>query len=382
MDEHWDCIVIGLGGMGSTACVELARRGLRVLGLEQHQQAHDRGSSHGESRIIRQCYFEHADYVPLLLKAYEQWNRLEAEWGRQLYFPVGLLIAGLPDGEAVSGARLAATQYGLSLEDVSHDEIARRSPIFRLPESHCAVFEPKAGYLLVEECVRAQWSVARAGGAVLRENEPVRSWAVRGAQVVVETDREEYVADRLVITAGAWAGELLRDLALPLKVVRKVAGWFPAPADLAGPASGMPAFYVEHLNGTFYGFPSLDGRTIKAAEHGGAERRTDPDAVDRRVVPEDLVKVQAFLASALPDVDPRPAHTSVCMYTLSPDHHFVIDRHPEHPQVVFAAGFSGHGFKFCPAVGQALADLAVAGRTELPIGFLGLQRFRGPGGTL
>ncbi|HTN01310.1 MAG TPA: FAD-dependent oxidoreductase, partial [Planctomycetaceae bacterium] len=187
MTEHWDCIVIGLGGMGSAACVELARQGLRVLGLEQHQQAHDRGSSHGESRIIRQCYFEHPDYVPLLLRAYEQWNRLEGDCGQQLYFPVGLLIAGQPDGEAVSGARLAATQHGLSLEDLSRDDAARRFPLFRLPESHAAVFEPQAGYLLVEECVRAQWSAARASGAVLREDEPVRSWAVRGAQAVVRT---------------------------------------------------------------------------------------------------------------------------------------------------------------------------------------------------
>lgn len=382
MNEHWDCIVIGLGGMGSAACVELARRGLRVLGLEQHQQAHDRGSSHGESRIIRQCYFEHPDYVPLLLKAYEQWNRLEGDCGRQFYFPVGLLIAGLPDGEAVSGARLAATQHGLSLQEVTRDEVARRFPLFRLPESHAAVFEPKAGYLLVEECVRAQWSAARAGGAVLREDEPVRSWAIRGAQAVVRTDLGEYVADRLVITAGAWAGELLRDLALPLTVVRKVAGWFPAPTDRSRADSGMPTFYVEHSDGAFYGFPSLDGRTIKAAEHSGAEPVANPSAVNRTVSSEDVVRLQTFLADVLPDVEPSPDHTSVCMYTLSPDHHFLIDRHPEYPQVVFAAGFSGHGFKFCPVVGQALADLATDGRTDLPIEFLRLQRFRGPGGAL
>jgi len=363
--------------MGSAAALELARRGLRVLGLEQHSAAHDRGSSHGESRIIRQCYFEHPDYVPLLLRAYEQWNRLEDEAGRQLYFPVGLLISGRPEGEAVSGARLAANRHGLALEDCSRAEAVRRFPVFRLPADQAAVFEPNAGYLLVEDCVRAQWAAARASGAELRENEPVRSWSVENSRVVVRTERTEHRADRLVITAGAWAGQVLADLRLPLSVARKVAGWFPAPAAATGPGSGMPAFYVEREEGAFYGFPSLDRRTIKAAEHTGAEPVADPVAVDRNVSSADLARVQAFLREVLPGVSPIPDRTSVCLYTLSPDHHFVIDRHPGHPQVVFAAGFSGHGFKFCPVVGEALADLAIAGRTDLPVAFLGLHRLAG-----
>lgn len=381
MSQHWDCIVIGVGGMGSAACAELARRGLRVLGLEQHQQAHDRGSSHGESRIIRQCYFEHPNYVPLLLRAYEHWSRLERDCGRQLYFPVGLLIAGLPDGEAVRGARLAAQQHRLALEDLALDEVARRFPVFRLPESHAAVYEPNAGYLLAEDCVRAHWAGARAAGAELREDEPVRSWEVRDGRVAVRTERGEHVADRLVITAGAWAGQILRELQLPLTVVRKVAGWFPAPAELTTPGSRMPTFYVEQGDRAFYGFPSLDGRTVKSAEHSGAVPVADPSTVSRAVSPGDLLPLQTFLGDVLPGVSSIPERTSVCMYTLSPDHHFLIDRHPEHPQVAFAAGFSGHGFKFCPVVGEALADLAVAGQTELPIGFLGLHRLIGRGGT-
>lgn len=376
MSERWDSIVIGLGGMGSAAALELARRGQRVLGFEQHHAAHDRGSSHGESRIIRQCYFEHPDYVPLLLRAYDGWHRLEQEVARQLYFPVGLLISGPAGGEAVSGARLAAGQHSLELEELSLAEAARRFPIFDLPADHAAVFEPNAGYLLVDDCVRAQWAAARAAGADLRETEPVRSWSAEGDHVVVRTDRAEYRAERLVIAAGAWAGQVLADLKLPLTVARKVAAWFPAPAAQAGHESRMPTFYIEQPEGAFYGFPSLDGQTIKVAEHTGAEPVSDPAAVNRTVAPADLVRIEAFLRQTLPSVSTAVDRSSVCLYTLSPDHHFLIDRHPAHPQVVFAAGFSGHGFKFCPVVGEALADLALEGRTDLPIGFLGLQRLR------
>ena len=376
MSERWDSIVIGLGGMGSAAALELARRGQRVLGLEQHRAGHDRGSSHGESRIIRQCYFEHPDYVPLLLRAYDGWHRLERNVARQLYRPVGLLISGPPEGEAVSGARLAANQHGLTLEELSLAEAARRYPIFRLPPDHAAVFEPNAGYLLVDDCVQAQWAAARAAGATLRETEPVRSWNTEGDHVVVRTDRAEYRAERLVITAGAWAGQVLADLKLPLTVARKVVAWFPAPAAEAGHESGMPTFYIERPEGAFYGFPSLDGQTIKVAEHTGAEPVSDPAAVDRTVTAADLIRIQTFLQETLPGVSTAVDRSSVCLYTLSPDHHFLIDRLPAHPQVVFAAGFSGHGFKFCPVVGEALADLALEGRTDLPIGFLGLQRLR------
>lgn len=376
MSERWDSIVIGLGGMGSAAALELARRGQRVLGLEQHHAGHDRGSSHGESRIIRQCYFEHPDYVPLLLRAYDGWHRLEQEVARQLYFPVGLLISGPPEGEAVSGARLAASQHGLTLEELSLAEAARRFPIFHLPADQAAVFEPNAGYLLVDDCVEAQWTAARAAGADLRETEPVRSWNAEGDHVLVRTDRAEYRAERLVITAGAWAGQVLADLKLPLTVARKVVAWFPAPAAQAGPESRMPTFYVEQPEGAFYGFPSLDSRTIKVAEHTGADSVSDPAAVNRTVSAADLVRIEAFLRQTLPGVSTAVDRSSVCLYTLSPDHHFLIDRHPAHPQVVFAAGFSGHGFKFCPVVGEALADLALEGQTDLPIGFLGLQRLR------
>ena len=377
MAEPWDCIVIGVGGMGSAACDVLARRGCRVLGLEQHQVAHDRGSSHGESRIIRQCYFEHPDYVPLLLESYRLWHELERRTGQTLLYRVGLLISGLPEGEAVSGAKLAARQHGLALEDLSTTEAGRRFPIFRLPHTHHCVYEPQAGYLLAEHCVRTHWESARAAGAEVHEHEAVQSWDVTDSGIVVHTSHGHYTTRRLVVTGGAWASRLLRDLQLPLQVTRKVAAWFPAPPQRCQPSAQMPTFYIERPEGAFYGFPSLDGQTIKAAEHSGAEPVADPATLDRTVTAADLGRLQRFAADVLPEVSREPARTSVCMYTLTPDQHFVIDRHPQHPEVVFAAGFSGHGFKFCPVVGQAVADLALDGATSLPIGFLGLGRFQG-----
>jgi sarcosine oxidase len=374
----WDCVVIGVGGMGSAACAELARRGVRVLGLEQHAAAHDRGSSHGESRIIRQCYFEHPDYVPLLLRAYDQWRRLESESGRALYYETGLLISGTSDGEAIRGARLAADQHRLSLDDLTPAEVARRFPIFRPLADHVQVFERNAGYLLVEECVRAHWEIARKNGATLLEDEPVLDWTPAGSQVVVRTSRREIRTDKLVITAGAWTTQLLQSLKLPLRVVRKVSGWFPMTTAGVARSAGMPTWYFELPGAAFYGFPPLDDRTIKAAEHTGGQPVGDPSTLDREVRPTDLTSLETFVSAVLPDASSQPEKTSVCMYTLSPDHHFLIDRHPEHPQVVFAAGFSGHGFKFCPVIGEALADLATSGRTDLPIDFLSLRRLSLP----
>ncbi|AMV18064.1 N-methyl-L-tryptophan oxidase [Planctomyces sp. SH-PL14] len=379
MERHWGVIVIGLGGMGSAACVELARRGVRVLGLEQHAAAHDRGSSHGETRIIRQCYFEHPDYVPLLLRAYELWGRLEQDSGRRLYRQTGLLISGTPDGEAVAGARDAARKHGLPLHDLSAAEVAQRFPWFRSPEGHAAVFEERAGYLAVEECVRAHWQVARAAGAELREREPVVDWQATDSGVVVRTAQGTYEADRLIIAAGAWSGPLLRDLDVTLRVVRKVSGWFPIAGPMVHPDTACPTYYFELDDGAFYGFPSLDGATIKVAEHSGGEPVADPATVDRTVRPDDVASLQRFLSRVVPEAATTPARTSVCLYTLSADHHFVIDRHPAHSRVVFAAGFSGHGFKFCPVIGEVLADLALNGATALPIGFLGLSRFESGG---
>ncbi|MEX2286046.1 MAG: N-methyl-L-tryptophan oxidase [Planctomycetaceae bacterium] len=374
MPEIYDVIVLGVGGFGSAALDHLARRGVRALGIERFDVAHDRGSSHGETRIIRKAYFEHPDYVPLLLRAYDLWHELQDDAGRELYDLCGLMLAGPPDGEAIAGAKLAARTHRLALEELELAAARARFPGFRFPDDFGVVFEADAGYLRVEECVRAHVERAMSNGAVVKTGESVLGWSSDGRTVEVQTDRERYQAARLVVTAGAWARELLAGLAIPLEVVRKPQFWFEVETADYRAAAGKPAYFFDTPTGQFYGFPSLDGRTVKVAEHSGGNAVADPLKVDRVLHESDVRQLHDFLTRFMPGVKPTPVRHSVCMYTLTPDRHFIIDVHPAYENVAIGAGFSGHGFKFTPVLGAALGDLALDGRTELPIGFLALDR--------
>jgi sarcosine oxidase len=370
----FDVIVLGAGGFGSAACYHLAQRGVRVLGLEQFGCAHDRGSSHGDTRIIRLAYFEHPDYVPLLRRAYELWAELEAASQRTLFRKTRLLIAGPPRGEAIAGALEAARLHNLQVDQLTAKEARALFPGIDVPATYSTVLEPDAGFLLVEDCVRAHWQQAEAAGATMLSGAAVREWSADGHGVRVRTDRGDFHAAALVITAGAWAGALLRDLNLPLTVVRKFVGWFRTEDGAYHVDAGHPTFYFEQPDGAFYGFPSLDGRSIKVAEHTGGDAVANPLDVDRSCRDTDVAQLTPFLQQALPRAWPELVRHSVCLYTLTPDRHFLVDRHPQHPQVWFAAGFSGHGFKFTSVLGEALADLATTGTTALPIEFLRLSR--------
>lgn len=374
MSKTYDVIVLGVGGFGSAACHHLARRGARVLGLEQHDLLHELGSSHGETRIIRLAYFEHPDYVPLLRRAYELWADLEAESGQSLFRRARLLLSGPPEGETIAGALRAAAEHQLPVERLTAAEARRRFPGMQVPEDHAAVLEPDAGYLHVEHCVRQHAEGARRRGAELRTGARVVDWSANPAGVIVRTDQDTFHARRLVITAGAWAASVLRELRLPLAVVRKFVGWFATEPDAYSVDRGYPTFYFEMPDGAFYGFPSLDGRSLKTAEHTGLDVVADPAQVDRSCRPADVERLRSFLRPVLPQVREELVRHSVCFYTLTPDRHFIVDRHPDLPQVVFAAGFSGHGFKFTSVMGEVLADLALEGRTAAPIGFLRLDR--------
>lgn len=374
MAVNCDCIVLGVGGFGSGALYHLANRRVNAIGLEQFDIAHDRGSSHGESRIIRKAYFEHPDYVPLLHRSYELWRQLEDESGQSLMHLCGLMLAGPPDGEAIPGARLAASRYGVTLEDIPRDQFPARLPGFRIPEEFDVVIEPEAGYLEVEACVATHIEQARRGGATLKTGETVRNWSSDGRTVRVETDSETYEAASLIITAGPWSEQVLQSLGVPLRVVRKPMFWLPVESSDYDLTAGTPAFYYERPDGIFYGLPSLDGRLIRISEHSGGDEVADPSLVDRTIHQRDVTAIQQFVQSALPGVNPDYARHAVCLYTHSPDDHFLVDHHPAHENVVYGAGFSGHGFKFTSVLGQALAELAIDGRTDLPIDFLSHRR--------
>ncbi|MEW4527362.1 N-methyl-L-tryptophan oxidase [Maioricimonas sp. JC845] len=374
----YDCIVIGVGGIGSACLSHLARRGHRVLGLEQFDVPTDRGSSHGESRVIRQAYFEHPDYVPLLQAAYDGWSDLEEASGHSLYQPTGILVAGPADGEAVAGCRLAADQHNLAIENLTAAQAMGRFPGLMIPSELDVVFEENAGFLFVEDCVRAHVEVATANGAELKTRERVIQWESDGKGVRLLTDRGRYEASRLIVTAGPWAAHLLNGLRLPLTVLRKVMTWHADRSGVMRIENGAPVWFIETPDGNFYGVPGTGGETVKIGEHTRGERVADPYTVDRGLLASDLLPVRHMLKQFLPGVSPEPSKHAVCMYTNSPDGHFIVDRHPGDEAVVLAAGLSGHGFKFAPVMGEALADLAESGTTDLPIGFLGLSRFREP----
>jgi sarcosine oxidase len=382
----YDVIILGTGGVGSAAAYHLARRGAKVLGIDRFPGGHDRGSSHGETRIIRQAYFEHPDYVPLLLRAYELWRELEAVAGEQLLHQVGLLQIGPPDGAVVGGVLASARQHGLNVEQFAAGDIHSRWPGFRVPEGDVGAYEAAAGYLRVERCVLAHIAAAKAHGAEFRFGSPVstidgmvpgkrnRKREFEGIEVTTHNG-ESFRAHSLIFALGPWSPIMLPHLEIPLAVRRKPVYWF-SPADSGYRQDhGCPTFLYQLPHGVFYGFPEIDELGVKVAEHSGGAEVANPLTDSRELDPLNLERVVQFLAAHLPGVGQTLTRHSVCYYTMSPDEHFIVDRHPVFENTHFAAGLSGHGFKFTSVLGAALADLALEEKTNLPIGFLGLDRF-------
>jgi sarcosine oxidase len=369
-------IVVGLGAMGSAAACHLARAGERVLGLERFDLAHDRGSSHGRSRITRQAYFEHPAYVPLLRRATELWLELERDAGVQLLHPTGGLMLGPRDGVLVAGSLASARAHGLPCELLDAAEVERRYPVFALDADMVGVVDPHAGVLFPEACVVAHADAARRAGAELRFDEPVVRWHARDDSVEVTTARGSYTAGSLVLCAGAWTAELLAELALPLVVERNVLYWFRPSADAARfAADALPIFIVEHARGEmFYGFPLLGDDGVKVARHHSNETCT-ADAMRRDVTTDDISGMRALLARWMPRANGDLLSAKTCMYTSTPDGHFIIDRHPRHRNVIVASPCSGHGFKFASVIGEILCDLIRDRPTRCPSEMFALRRF-------
>ncbi len=370
----YDVIVLGTGGVGSAAMLACAERGLSVLGLDRFPPGHDRGSSHGESRMIRRSYFEHANYVPLLSRACDLWDDLRQRRNEPFFHRAGLLYFGPQDGVVVPGVLKSAQDYQLVVEQLSADESTRRFPGFVVPSDAAVLFEADAGYLSVERCVCAQIEEAVRMGADHRHGETVLRWSAEADSVVVETDANKYEAARLVIAAGAWADELLQELRLPLRVVRKQVHWYVNNEQTYRESNGCPCFFYETSDGYFYGFPDPGELGVKVGEHSGGTEIMDPLSDSREEEPSDTQRIEQFLRTYLPRVSAHRTRRDVCFYTMTPDEHFIVDRHPEHHAVVFAAGLSGHGFKFTPVLGQVLAELALDGRSSVDVDFLRLDR--------
>lgn len=378
MTSHFDVIIIGLGGMGSAAAYQLARRGKKVLGLERHLPTHTHGSSHGKSRIIRQAYFEDPAYVPLLLRAYELWNEIERESGTKLLTITGGLMLGAPDSHTVAGALRSAREWNLPHELLDDREIRRRYPAFTPAPSTIALYEQKAGYVHPEASVAAHLARAKAHGAELHFEEPATSWTANGARVRVTTAQGTYEAERLIISPGPWAPQLFADLGLPLVVERQVLYWFePIGGNEAFSANHFPIYIWEIEDGLqIYGFPHQKGPPggVKIAFFRKGAACT-PETVDRTVYPEEVAAMRAAFAERIPNLNGPLIDTATCMYTTAPDEHFIVALHPQHENVVVASPCSGHGYKFASVIGEILADLATQGNTRHPIGLFDPHRF-------
>ena len=390
MENSFDVIVIGVGSMGSATCYYLARRGYKVLGLEQFDISHELGSHTGQSRIIRKAYFEHPDYVPLMEKAYANWKQIENETGEQVYFKTGLLYAGSSNNEIIKGVKLSASLYNIELEHLNITDASKRFPQFNFPKDFEVLFEPDAGFIPPEKTIRLYASEAKKHGAAIHSNEKVIEWSKGtpsekkdGNNIIVKTGRQTYQCKKLIITAGAWAGKMIAPVADKIKVTRQCIAWIKTKNDDQFERNRFPCwmFGDDDKGGCYYGFPLLD--TKKFGEPAGLKlahhfpyQITDPDNVNRQTTEADLENVKYCLDKYLPGVFESVLSTKICLYANSPDENFIIDQLPGFEEnVSIACGFSGHGFKFASVIGEILADLAIDGKTSLPIQFLSAKRF-------
>ena len=389
-DVTADVIVVGLGTMGSAALLELARRGVRVVGIDRFSPPHDRGSGHGGSRVIRLAYFEHSDYVPLLRRAYEGFERLERDAGVVLKTECGVVMGGAAGNPASAGMLRSARAHGLEVEHFDGAELMRRYPQFSVPHDWEIVRETRGGFVRPEATIRAALAEAERLGATIVRNTPITRWESDGQRVCVfggtASSTRRWEAGALVLSSGAWMPGLSAGVSVggsgvvasnpfALRPTRETLVWLDDEGDRGWHASEMPVWFFDRGSAPpVYGIPAFDGmgspRGLKVGLHGrgpDAAPESIGDAVDPAIVDE----TRAATSERIPVAASRAtSHACHCMYTMSPDGHFVVGLHPEFANVAVACGFSGHGFKFAPVIGEALADLAVDGRTALPIGFL------------
>jgi sarcosine oxidase len=372
--QHFDTIVIGVGAMGSAALWQLARRGQAVLGLERFDLGHAMGSSHGLNRIIRLAYFEHPNYVPLLRRAYEIWRETEQLAGEQLLFVTGGLDAGHPEGRVVTGSLRACREHGLTHEVLTSAELTRRFPGYRLPADYVAVYQPDAGFVASERAIMAHATLAIAAGAEIHAREKVLALEPKGGRVVVVTDRARYEAGHVIVSAGAWIADLIPDLAGKAVPERQVLGWFqPKKPELFTPAVFPVSVLLSDI-GHFYQFPCWGIPGFKIGLYNHLHEHGHADHLSREATAADEEVLRRAVRAFFPEADGPTLRLAVCLFTNTPDEHFVIDWLPAHPEIVVASPCSGHGFKFASVIGEILADLAITGSSRMDLSLFRYQR--------
>jgi sarcosine oxidase len=373
--NRFDVIVLGVGGMGSATVYQLARRGKRVLGLERFDIPNAMGSSHGLTRIIRLAYYEHPSYVPLLRRAYELWRELEQQTGERLLYITSSIDAGPAGSDCFAGSLRSAMLHNVPHDVLTGPEVNRRFPGYRLPADHFAVLQPDGGFLLSEQAIVTHVVAAQALGAEVHGRERVLEWQATADGVRIRTNRASYQADRLVVTAGAWAAVMLPELQRLAVPERQVLAWLQPTEPALFAAHHFPVFNLQVDEGRFYGFPIHGVPGFKFGRYHHLSEQTTAESVDRECHLRDEAVLREFAAKYFPAGNGPTMSLRACLFTNTPDEHFIIDLHPRHSQLVIAAGFSGHGYKFCSVVGEILADLAVQGSTRHDIGLFQLNRF-------
>ncbi len=370
--KRFDVIVVGLGAMGSAALYHLARRGARVAGFDAYTPPHALGSSHGETRMIREAYYEDTRYVPLLRRAYDLWHELAREAGQELIVETGAVYAGPPKDELIAGIELAGRDHGIPIQRLAGESLSAAAPWLRVPDSMVAVAEPRGGFLHPERCIGSQLRLAASLGAEIHNEEPVENWQEDGNSVVVETKRERYAAARLALTAGAGMTDWLASAGVATTVVRQPVFWF-TPGPQASSMRTVWAIQIDELR-LLYGFPDLGGGLKATIHYGGTT--TTWRSIDRTVEFAESKETAELCARYLPGVHGEVMRAGVCLYTNTADLHFLIDAHPESPNVLFVSACSGHGFKFASAIGEAVAQWALDGAPKLDLSLFSLDRLR------
>jgi sarcosine oxidase len=373
----WDAIIVGAGAMGSAAAYHLAKRGQRVLVLEQFGIAHERGSSHGLTRIIRLAYFEHPSYVPLLRRAFELWRELEQSAGRRLLHVTGSIDAGHPDSRTVRGSLHSCQVHDLPHEVLTAAELSARCPGYALPSDYLAVLQPDGGFLIPEACIEAHIALAVAAGADVRTGVKALTLAATpGGGVVVHTADQAFEAAQVVVAAGPWLPILVPALAPLLQVERQVLAWFETEDHDAFAPARFPVFNLDHDGEHWYGFPEFGVPGFKFGCYHHLQETVDPDALDRDAVrPQDIDILRRGVAACFPGANGEVRMSKVCLFTNTPDEHFILDRFPDAPQIVLASPCSGHGFKFASVVGEVVADLVQRDATPHDISLHRFARF-------
>lgn len=376
MNKTFDVIVIGLGCMGSSATMQLSMRGQKVLGLEQFEPFHELGSSHGSTRAIRLSYYEHPSYVPLLKRAYDIWHELEWLTGETLIDECGCLTIGKPQHEVIQGIRQSAGLHHLKLSELNAREIRNRFPVFQPEDDEIGLLEPHGGFVWARRCLQAFQNISMHNGASLHYGEVATSLEFHGNGVTVKTNKSEYHAGRVVLCAGPWVSKFLGPAGNPIRLMRQTLHWFTPSNPVAFSRFKTPVFMFAKDQAFYYGFPLVEPAGVKIARHYGQPEVAKVEQIDRMVHPEDEISIRKFLAGSIPSLqNSASAQSKGCIYTLTPDRHFLLGALQNYPQMIVAGGFSGHGFKFASVVGEVVADICINQNSNLDLKLFHPERF-------